>query len=164
MPQISQLVSTFGSQLFWLLITFGLVYLVIGRSMLPKVQSTVDSRNKRISDDLNAARIAHRQADDIEEKYKARQSADREEAQKLTAEAKKAAALASDKRVSDADKRIAVKIAKAEEEIAAQTKAAMAEIENVTAEATQDIVSKLTAAKVTKAKAVQAVKGALAHV
>jgi len=164
MPQISQLVSTFGSQLFWLLISFGLVYLIIGRGMLPKIQSTVDARNKRIADDLDAARIAHKQADEIEEQYKTRQAADREEAQKITSAAKEKAAKASEKRVNEAGKRISTKIAKAEEEIAAQSLAAMAEIESVTAEATQDIVSKLTSANVTKAKAVTAVKGALSNV
>ncbi|WP_164114436.1 ATPase [Sphingorhabdus sp. Alg239-R122] len=164
MPQISQLVSTFGSQFFWLAITFGLVYLLIGRSMLPKIQSTVDARNKRIADDLDAARIAHKQADEIEDQYKARQAADRDEAQKVTAEAKVQATKASEKKVRDADKRIATKITKAEADIAAQTEAALSEIESVTAEATQNIVSKLTSAKVTKAKAVKAVKGALANV
>ena len=163
MPQISQLVSTFGSQLFWLLLTFGIIYFLIGRSMLPKIQSTVETRNKRISDDLEAARIAHKQADDIEEQYKAGQINDREEAQKITAEAKVQGARASEKKVRAADRKIAEKIAAAEAEIAAQTNAALTQIEDVAAEATQDIVSKLTAAKVTKAKAVKAVKGALAN-
>ena len=163
MPQISQLVSTFGSQLFWLLLTFGIVYFLIGRSMLPKIQSTVDTRNKRISDDLEAARIAQKQAEDIEEQYKARQLSDREQAQKITTEAKAEATKASEKKVRAADKKIAGKIAAAEADIAEQTQAALTEIEDVAAGAAQDIVSRLTSAKVTKAEATKAVKGALAN-
>ena len=58
MPQIAQIDATFASQLFWLIVTFGIIYLVIGRGMLPKIGATVDARDKRISDDLaEAARI-----------------------------------------------------------------------------------------------------------
>ena len=37
MPQIQQLAATYASQIFWLLITFGLLYFGIARTMLPKV-------------------------------------------------------------------------------------------------------------------------------
>lgn len=164
MPQIDQIMTTFGSQLFWLAISFGLIYLVIGRSMLPKIQSTVDMRRKRIEDDLDAARAAHARADEIEEDYKRKQAADREAAHAITIEAKAKAAKQSEKKLADANKRIAEKVGKAEAEIAEQQAAAMAQIEEVAAEAAQDIVAKLTSAKVTKAKASKAVKGALANV
>lgn len=163
MPQIDQIMTTFGSQLFWLVLTFGLIYFVIGRSMLPKIQSTVDLRKKRISDDLEAARMAHVRADEIEDDYKKRQAADRDAAHAITVEAKAKAAQSSEKRLADADRRIGEKIAKAEADIAAQREAALAEIEGVAVEATQDIVQKLTANKVTKAVATKAVKGALTN-
>ena len=37
MPQIEQLSEVFASQLFWLIVTFGLIYFVIGRGMMPKI-------------------------------------------------------------------------------------------------------------------------------
>ena len=55
MPQISQISEIFASQLFWLIVSFGLIYAVIGRGMLPKIEATVDQRDRRISDDLAAA-------------------------------------------------------------------------------------------------------------
>lgn len=163
MPQIDQIMTTFGSQLFWLVLTFGLIYIIIGRSMLPKIQSTVDMRKKRISDDLEAARMAHIRADEIEEDYKKRQAADREAAHAITADAKAKATKSSETRLADADRRIGEKLAKAEADIAAQQKAALAEIESVAVEATQDIVQKLTHKKVTKAVAKSAVKGAMTN-
>ena len=36
MPQIAQISEIWSSQLFWLLITFGFVFFVIGKGMLPK--------------------------------------------------------------------------------------------------------------------------------
>jgi F-type H+-transporting ATPase subunit b len=58
MPQIAQLAATYASQIFWLLVCFGLVFFVIGRGMLPGVVSTIDQRNKQIADDLGAAEAA----------------------------------------------------------------------------------------------------------
>ena len=45
MPQINQLSEIFFSQLFWLLVVFGIIYFGIGRGMVPKIQSTVDARD-----------------------------------------------------------------------------------------------------------------------
>ena len=58
MPQISQLAATYASQIFWLLLTFGFVFFVIGLGMVPKVQGTIDSRDKSVADDLAAAEAA----------------------------------------------------------------------------------------------------------
>src|SRR3546814_2548724 len=67
MPQISQLAATYSSQIFWLLLIFGFVFFAIGLGMFPKVESTVDARDKRISDDLEAAKAASARADRSEE-------------------------------------------------------------------------------------------------
>ena len=58
MPQISQLAATYASQIFWLLLTFGLVFLVVGRGMLPRVQRTIADRDSTIQGDLTAAAAA----------------------------------------------------------------------------------------------------------
>lgn len=63
MPQIAQLADTYASQIFWLLLCFGVVFFVIGRGMLPGVVSTIDQRNKQIADDLAAAEAARGAAD-----------------------------------------------------------------------------------------------------
>lgn len=72
MPQIAQLAATYSSQIFWLLLTFGFVFFVIGLGMVPKVQSTVDARDKKIADDLEAARAGSAAADALEADWRAR--------------------------------------------------------------------------------------------
>ena len=62
MPQLNQLADVAFSQFFWLLLTLGLIYFGIGRAMLPKIQSTVDARDKRIAEDLAAAASGLRKA------------------------------------------------------------------------------------------------------
>ena len=67
------------------------------------------------------------------------------------------------KKIAAAQKRLDSKMADAELQIAAARDSAMSEVEGVAAEATQDIVSRLAGAKVTKAAAKKAVKEAMAH-
>ena len=65
MPQIEQLAATYGSQIFWLLVTFGLVYLIIGRGMARKVVDTVDLRDRTVADDLATADAARAAVDEV---------------------------------------------------------------------------------------------------
>ena len=80
MPQLDQLPEFFWSQLFWLAVVFGILFFVIGRSMLPKIEATVDARDAKVTEDLAAAQRAREQADEIETDYRARIDAGRAEA------------------------------------------------------------------------------------
>ena len=163
MPQIIQLSDVFYSQLFWLLVTLAVIYVGIGQMMLPKIQSTVDARESRIAEDLAAADAARRTADTTEEAYRARMNESRAAALKVTAEAKQASARATEARVSEADAATRGKLEAAEERLRAATKRALADIENVAAEAAQEMVAKLAGVSVGRDEAVEAVKAELAH-
>ena len=80
MPQLNQLALVAYSQFFWLLLVLGLIYFGIGKFMLPKIQSTVDAREKRVTDDLAAAQAARTGADETEAAYRSRMDASRGEA------------------------------------------------------------------------------------
>lgn len=162
MPQISQLAETYSSQIFWVLLVFALIYVVVGMMMVPKVMSTVEERDAKISGDLDAARAARDAADQMEERYREEQNALREEARVRTAEAKDAATRDTEAKVAAADKDIEARIMAAEADLAARRGAAMAELEDVAAETAQDIVERLTGANVSKDEASGAVKGAMA--
>ena len=161
MPQIAQIASTYAGQIFWLLIVFGLIYFGIGRSMLPKIEATVDARNTKIADDLAAAERARADADVTEEAWRTKMSAARAEAQAATAEAKTAGALATEQRVKAADVISAGRVAEAEAAIRSASLEAMANIESAASEAAQDIVAKLSGLSVTPAVAGAAVRKAM---
>jgi F-type H+-transporting ATPase subunit b len=163
MPQIAQIASTYAGQIFWLLIVFGLIYFGIGRAMLPKIEATVDMRQRKVADDLAAAETARVAADATEEAWRTKMAAAKAEAQAETAAAKTKAALAGETRVKAADVKAAAKIAEAETSICTATAAALTSIESAAAEAAQDMVAKLSGAKVTAAAAAKAVKEAMAH-
>ena len=163
MPQIAQLAETFSSQIFWLLIVFGLVFFVIGRGMVPKVLDTVGQRDNQIASDLAAAQAARDAADEQEAAWRARENANRTAAQALVAEAKAKAATATEARMATAQAAIDTMSAEAEARIEAARSEAAAEIENVAAEAAQDIAARLAGVKVTNTAAAAAVKKAMAH-
>src|SRR6478735_12053478 len=103
MPQISQIAATYASQIFWLLITFGLLYFVVGKGMVTKIVSTVDAREQRITGDLAAAEAARAQADRVEEAWRIEMDAARNAAMAETASAKAQAVQSAEQQVKAAD-------------------------------------------------------------
>ena len=163
MPQIAQLAETWSSQVFWLLVFFGITFFLIGRGMVPKVMETVAQRDSQIAADLGAAKAARDAADEQEEAWRVRENENRAAAQAIVAKAKDEAAAKSEKKLKAAQARLDKKLAEAEDRIAEARTAALTEVEAVAAEAAQDIVSRLADAKVTKPVATKAVKEALTH-
>ncbi|MGB3378410.1 MAG: ATPase [Allopontixanthobacter sediminis] len=164
MPQIAQLAETYSSQIFWLLVFFGIVFVFVGRGMVPKVMDTVAQRDQQIAADLAAATAARAKADEEEEAWRVRENDNRAAAQAIVAQAKAEAADRNEKKLAAAQKRLDTKLAKAEQEISEARDAALAEVEGVAAEAAQDIVQRLADVTVTAAAAKTAVKKALSHV
>ena len=163
MPQIAQLAETWSSQVFWLLVFFGITFFVIGRGMVPKVMETVAQRDNQIAADLAAAQAARDAADEQEEAWRVRENENRAAAQAIVAKAKADAAASSDKKLKAAQARLDKKLEEAEVRIAEARTAALAEVEGVAVEAAQDIVSRLAGVKVTKPAASKAVREAMSH-
>src|SRR5262245_61784456 len=109
MPQIAQLPVIFFSQLFWLLVVFGFIYFVLGRGMVPKIRATVDAREKRMADDLEAAQIARAAADETEAAWRARMDAARADAARIASEAKQTSARDTEAKVKAAADKLALK-------------------------------------------------------
>lgn len=163
MPQIEQLSEVLSSQVFWLLVFFGLTFLVVGLGMVPKVMSTVDLRDRQIADDLAAAQAARDAADSEEEAWRKRENENRAAAQGLIAEAKAKAAKASETKLAKAQAKLDKQLAEAEAGIDAARASAMAEIEGVAADAARDIVARIAGTEVESAAAEAAVKEVMAH-
>jgi len=161
MPQIEQLPFIFFSQLFWLLVVFGIIFFVIGRGMLPKIQGTVELRDQKIADDLKRAQAARSEADATEAEWRARMDAARGEAARLAQEAKQSSAQSTEAKVNAAADQINVKVEAAQAKIRSAVHAARAEVEAVAADATREMVARLTGIQVDPSEAAQAVKAEL---
>jgi F-type H+-transporting ATPase subunit b len=163
MPQINQLADAAYSQFFWLLLVLAILYFGIGRMMLPKIQSTVDSRDRRIAGDLEAAQSARAAAEETEAAYRARMDDSRAEALKVAQAAKVSSAKATEERVKAAGEEIGARVEAAEARIRSAAEAAMTDIETVAAEAAREMVERLAGISVDGDEAARAVKTAMAH-
>jgi len=163
MPQISQIAATYASQISWLLITFGLLYFVVGKGMVTKIVSTVDAREQRITGDLAAAEAARAQADRVEEAWRIEMDAARNAAMAETASAKAQAVQSAEQQVKAADADLVERIGHHELAIANAKAEALATLETVAAEAARDLVAKLSGVGVTVDQAAHAVREVRAH-
>ena len=161
MPQLTQLPEVFWSQLFWLAVVFGIIFFVIGRGMVPRIQGTVDLREQKIAADLEAAQSARVAADETEAAWRASMDAARAKAAKLSNDAKQASAKDTEAKAQAASEKLNVKLQAAEAKIRDAVQAARSEIEAVAAEAAQDMVSRLTGKTVDRKQAAEAVKAEL---
>lgn len=163
MPQIEQIATTLSSQVFWLLVFFGLTFVVVGLGMVPKILGTVEMRDNQIAGDLAAAQAARDAADSEEAAWRTRENANRAAAQGVIGEAKAKGAAASAAKLAAAQARLDTRLAEVEAAIEAARTSAMAEIEGVAADAARDIVARVAGAKVTAAAAKAAVKKVMVH-
>ena len=163
MPQISQIAATYASQIFWLLITFGLLYFVVGRGMVTKIVATVDARESRIAGDLAAAEAARLQADKTEEAWRVEMEAARTAAAADTNAAKIQATQSAELQVKAADAELAERLGHHDLAIANAKAEALANLETVAAEVAQQLVAKLSGVQVSVDQAAHAVREVRAH-
>jgi F-type H+-transporting ATPase subunit b len=161
MPQLSQLSEVYLSQFLWLAIALGFIFFVIARGMVPKIQATVDQREQRIAGDLEAAQAARRAADETEADWRSRMDSARADAARIANEAKQASAKETEAKVKAAGDKINAKVEAAQGKIRSAVEAARREVETVAAEATQEMVARLTGIQVGADEAATAVKAEL---
>ena len=65
MPQLNP--EFWISQIFWLTLTFGILYLVLSKLILPKISANLESRKSQILENIEAA---EKQREDSETKLK----------------------------------------------------------------------------------------------
>ena len=61
MPQLNP--EFWVSQIFWLTITFGILYVVLSKLILPKISANLESRKSQISDNIEAASKQREESD-----------------------------------------------------------------------------------------------------
>jgi F-type H+-transporting ATPase subunit b len=158
MPQIAQFGEIFVSQAFWLAVTFGALFLIVGLGMVPKIQGTVDARDAQIAADLATAATARETADRLEAEHRAALDKSRAEAARLSAEAKAEGARATEVRVRAADQAAAVRLEEASRRIAEARLSAEAELQSVAAEAAAAMVDRVAGLTVDEGTARAAVQ------
>jgi len=158
MPQLSQLSQVYLSQFLWLAIALGFIFFVIARGMVPKIQSTVEAREKRIAGDLEAAQAARAAADETEADWRERMDAARAEAARIAHEAKAKSQRDTEAKVKAAVEKMNVKLETAQASVRDALAAARSEIEAVAADATQEMLQRVAGLSIDKKEVAAAVK------
>lgn len=159
MPQFDA--SSFVSQLVWLTLTFGVLYFILSRMVLPKIATVLESRRDRIASDLDEAETLKRQTDEAIAAYEQALAEARDDAARIARETRDAVNAEIDEARRKAEAEVGEKIGKAEERIAEARASAMAEVNGIAVEAAEDIVKSLIGGRLTKAEVTKAVKAAL---
>jgi len=141
MPQLNP--EFWISQIFWLTITFGILYLVLSKFILPKISSNLELRKSKIQENIEAA---EKQRESSEIKLKEYD----EIILKSKIEAKNIFKNAREKIIKDInskkeilDKQIDDEINNAEKEIEALRKVAAEKINKIAIETSSDLLKKL---------------------
>lgn len=132
MPQFDP--SSFPSQIFWLVVTFAVLYFVMSKLVLPRVGNVLQERQEKIAEDLDRAAQLKRDAEEIIAAYEASLAEARGKAQELYRETTDAINATAARRQQEAGAAIAARIAEAEQRIAAARTQAMSELKTVAAD------------------------------
>jgi F-type H+-transporting ATPase subunit b len=157
MPQIDQIGTIYFSQLIWLLVVFGLIYFIIGRWMLPRIEGTIHARNDKIKDDLVAAERARAEAETIETRYNSEMASAHDTARGEVQTATTNALRETEARLKDSQAAVEAKIATATADLDTARSGALGQIEAAAAEAVRDIVKLVSGIDIDEATAARAV-------
>jgi F-type H+-transporting ATPase subunit b len=158
MPQLNPL--DWAPQLIWLLITFGILYLLMVYVALPRIGSVIEARADRIAKDLAQADTFRRET---EEAIAAYEQALAEAKQKAHAIIEAGRAKLKEETAAERaklDRQLGKKGAEAEARIAEAKNSAMREVNAVAADVAADIVRQLIGVAPAKAEIDQAVSAA----
>ncbi|MEE3361337.1 MAG: F0F1 ATP synthase subunit B' [Pseudomonadota bacterium] len=141
MPQLD--FSTFGNQIFWLLVTLVVIYFVLSRVALPRIAAVLAERQGTITNDIAKAEDLKAQAADAEAAYEKALADARFEAQAIAQATRDDIKAQGQAAQAEADAKIAAKAAESEKAIAEIRASAMENVEVVAKDTAEALVSAL---------------------
>ena len=157
LPQLDM--ETYPGQLFWLVITFGLLFVLLSRVTLPRIAGSIAARKNRIEGDLGAAEQSKKDASDALAAYEAALAQARNKALALADENRKRIVGEIEALKKEADAKAQDAMGKAEARIATERTRAEGNIRSAAAEAAASIVERLLGVQVSGDEATAAVDG-----
>ena len=146
LPQMDT--GTFSSQIFWLVVTFGLLFLVLWRITLPMIEGIIGERRNRIEGDLGAAEKFRQQASESLAAYETELAGARNRAHQILDENRKAIGAELDSVKTRAGDEAQTAMKQAEERIGADRAKALGSLRPAAADAAVAIVERLIGAQV----------------
>lgn len=161
MPQLD--ITTFASQIFWLIVSFAILYLLMAKLGLPRVGAVIEARRRRREDDLDRAAQLRRDGEAVVAAYESVRAGAREEAQKTIRETTERLAAAAAERQRELAAVLSERTRVAEREIGAAKERALAEIRGVAADVAASVATKLIGSPPDRGNIAAAVDRAMAE-
>jgi F-type H+-transporting ATPase subunit b len=136
--------TTFPSQIFWLVLTFGALYFLMSKVALPRVAEILETRESKIDGDLKVAAALQEKAKAAGEAYEKLLSDAKTNAQGIGQKAKDAAIAAADEQRKSVEAETAAKIAQSESRIMASRDKAMGNVASIASDTATDIVKRIS--------------------
>ena len=152
--------ETYPAQLFWLAVTFAVLFVVLWRVAGPRIAGVIAARSGRIAGDLGAAEQHRKDAESASAAYQSALAAARQSAQGSAEENRKRIGAEVERAKARADAEARDASAAAEARIASMHAAAKDRLAKAAEEAAIDIVSRLTGDSVSPQEAAAAVRSA----
>ena len=141
MPQLNP--EFWISQIFWLTLSFGILYIVLSKLILPKISANLESRKSLIQETIEAAELQRKDSETKLKDYENIVSKSKIEASNILNEARKKALKDISSKREILDKQIDDEIKKAEQEIDTLKKSAPAKINKIAIETSSELIKKI---------------------
>jgi len=146
MPQLNP--EFWVSQIFWLTLTFGILYVVLSKLILPKISNNLESRKSQILENIEAAEKQREDSEAKLEKYEEIISKSKLEARNIFSQSREKVLKDIGTKREVLDKQIDEEISKAEQEINNLRESAPDKIDMIAIETSSELVQKLIGAEV----------------
>ena len=146
MPQLNP--EFWISQIFWLIITFGILYVVLSKLILPKISTNLELRKLQISDNIEAADKQRKDSELKLKEYDEVISKSKTEAKDIFNQAREKALKDINAKREVLDKQIDEEVKKVEEEINILRLKAPIKINKIAIETSSELIQKLIGAEI----------------
>src|SRR3954453_9207392 len=160
MPQLD--VETFPSQLFWLAVTFVVLYILMSWIGLPRLSAAIEARRQRREEDLARAAQLKSEAEAANAAFQRSMAEARAQAQAVLKETSDRLAAEAAARQRAPPAALAKQVNEAERRIAATKQQALAEVRGIAVDVGRSVVEKLTGAAPSEARVATVVDKVLA--
>ena len=146
MPQLNP--EFWFSQIFWLTLTFGILYIVLSKLILPKISDNLELRKSQIQENIEAAEKQRKDSETKLEEYEEIISNSKSKAKDIFKEARQKTLKDISSKREILEKQIEEEIKKAEKEIDDLKKDAPEKINKIAIETSSELLKKLIGADV----------------
>ena len=146
MPQLNP--EFWISQIFWLTLTFGILYIVLSKLILPKISGNLELRKSQIQENIEAAEKQRESSELKLKEYDEIVLKSKLEAKNIFKDAREKALKDINLKKENLDKQIDEEIKKAEQEINILKKTAPEKINKIAIETSSELIKKLIGADV----------------